>query len=143
MKLHADTLRAEPCFFLAFAVYKLETAETLTAVEKPIQALRMAMRINNISVQPDLLTTVVREVNRQRRSKSVRKRPGLLFSEVRAINADWGDPEQSLGRRTIALAICIAFLALMRFSDLTVVHMHAIYWCPEGVMVCLPRRKNN
>ena len=80
MKWHAETLRKEPQFFLAFAVYKLETAETLTAFKKPIQALRMAMRINNIPVKPDFLTAVVREVNRRRRSKSVRKRPGLLFS---------------------------------------------------------------
>ena len=50
MKWHANTLRKEPRFFSAFAVYKLKTAETLKAVKKPIQALHMAMRINNIPV---------------------------------------------------------------------------------------------
>ena len=143
MVWHAKTLRDEPRFFSAYAVYLLHTTSTITAVEKPIQALRLAMRVNGIKVQDDLLTSVVREVNRRRRSKSVRKRPGLLFSEVTAINIGWGHPSQSMGRRTIALAMCIAFVALLRFSDLAVIHIHGIYFCPEGVMICLPRRKNN
>ena len=143
MKWHAQTLRDEPRFFSAYAVHLLNTTTSLTAVEKPIQALRMAMRINGIDVKIDLLTTVVREVNRRRRSKSIRKRPGLLFSEVAAINAKWGDEKQSLGRRTIALAMGIAFAALLRYSDLTMIHIHGIYFCPEGAMICMPRRKNN
>ena len=136
-------MRDEPRFVAAFAVYKLDTGKSMTAIEQSIAALRMAMRINNVPVRPCLLTEVVREVNKRRRRKSVKKRSGLLFTEVTAINNGWGDMSQCMAWRMIALAMVVAFLSLLRYSDLCGIHMHGMYWCKAGVMICLPRRKNN
>jgi len=89
---------------------------------------------------------MVREVNKRRRSKSIRKRSGLLFEEIQAINLIWGDVKHRrnhMVERMIALAMTIAFLILLRFSDLCFIHLHGIFWCPKGVMICMTHRKNN
>lgn len=140
---HVSTFKDEPRFISAAAVHVLYENDAMSTVEKSIAALKMAMRVNNVHVAPDLLTQVVCKVNRRRRAKSVRKRPGLLFSEVQAINLAWGDLGQSMVRRMVALMMCIGFLILLRFSDLAMIHLHGIYWCKAGVMICLARRKNN
>ena len=127
----------------AFAVYKLDTGTSMTAIEQSIAALRMAMRINNIPVRACLLMDVVREVNKRRRRKSAKKRSGLLFEEVSAINSGWSDPAQLMARRMITLVMVIVFRSLLRYSDLCDIHMHGIYWCKAGVVICLPRCKNN
>ena len=40
----------------------------------------------------------------------------------------------------VALPMSVAFVALLKFSDLTVIHIHGIYFCPEAQFT---RRKNN
>ena len=143
LEWHVSTLRDDPRFFTAAARWVYERSPAITAVESAVLAMRMAMRVSGIPVGDDFVTGIIREVTRRERKKSVRKKQGVTFRLVALVNVKWGDVGAPLWRRSVAIMVAIGFVALGRFSDTVLVHTRFIYWCPEGCVLIVMRRKTN
>jgi hypothetical protein len=141
--LNARTLRLPEAkdYMVAVVCAKFFENRAATGVDVMSHAISMMCTVNNIPVPSDFRTKVVKEACRRLRRKSVRKMAGLSFSHVELINADWGAHDQP-GKRMISLAVCLAFVALLRFSDLAVINIGGIYFAECGVLICVPVRKN-
>ena len=138
----AATLRADSRYVTAAALWCFYTTTAATSVETMVGAIRMAMRVNNIPIEDDFMTSVVRSVARRQRAVPVRKRVNITFDEVTKIAKRYGSESASMAHLMIACAIVIGFTLLLRYSDLTVITIDVLYFSPEGVAVFIPRRKN-
>ena len=140
---HVQTLRDDPRFFAAAARWVYETNASITGVESAVLAMRMAMRVSGIPIKDDFVIGIIREVTRRERTKAKRKKAGVTFEMVVAFNVKWGDARAPLWQRSVAVMAGIGFVALGRFSDTVLVHTQFIYWCPEGCILVIMRRKTN
>lgn len=136
------TLKAYPRLLSALAVWAFRSNTAMTAVETVVLATRMAMRVNGITVEDDLVTKIIREAAKRTRGKMVRKKAGFTPEMINAINKAWGARDQPMAKRMLALAMLVGFLGLLRFSDIRVICISGILWLPEGVVIILPSRKN-
>ena len=142
LEFTAATLRADRRYVTAAALWCFYTTTAATSVETMVGAIRMAMRVNDIPVEDDFMTSVTRSVARRQRAMPVRKRVNFTFTEVRKIARKWGQKSATTARLMIACAIVIGFTLLLRYSDLTVVSIDGLFFTPEGIAVYIPRRKN-
>jgi hypothetical protein len=114
---------------------------TMTGPSAMAYAINLACRINGIPVGSDHRVTVILEAAKRLRTKSIVKKAGFTFEEVKQINAKWGAHEQ-IGKRMISLAVCMGFLGLFRWADLAVINVGGIFFTEYGILVCVPIRKN-
>ena len=142
LSLSAANLRANPSLFPAVAAWAYQQSTAATAVESAVLALRMCLRVNGIAYDDDIRTKAVREAARRNRTKATIKMAAFTADEVRQILELWDVPGGPLWQRMIALSIAVAFCILARWSDLRAINLGGIYWCPEGAMLTLCRRKN-
>jgi hypothetical protein len=142
LELCADALRAHKDLFPAVAAWAYQESTAVTAVETAVLALRMCLRINGIAFDDDVRTRAVREAARRNRTKATIKMAAFTSEEVRLILLRWDVPGGPLWQRLIAISIAVAFCILARWSDLRGIPLGSIYWCPEGAMLTLARRKN-
>jgi hypothetical protein len=141
--LNARTLRLPEArdYLVAVVAHKFQTSETATGVATMSHALNLMLTINSIEVNHDFRTKVVKQVAKRLRTKAVKKMAGLSFEEAKQINAKWGKHKQR-GKRMLSLAVCLGFVALLRFADLAVINIGGIFFTDEGVLICVPVRKN-
>jgi len=142
LEFTAATLRADKRYVTAAALWCFYTSTAATAVETMVGAIRMAMRVNDVPVEEDFMTSVVRSVARRQRALPVRKRVNFTYTEVRKIAQGWGQEKATTAHMMIACAIVIGFSLLARYSDLAVISIDGLFFSKEGVAVYIPRRKN-
>ena len=136
------TLRDYPQYVQSVAGWVYATTHTASAVESHILGMRLAMRINNVTISDDFVTKAVREVTRRERSKATHRRAAITVDEVREILQKWGGSKDAV-KRMIAICVGVGFQCLLRWADMALVNMMGIYWYADGCVFCLPRRKNN
>ena len=136
------TLRDYPQYVQSVAGWVYATTHTASAVESHILGMRLAMRINNVTISDNFVTKAVREVTRRERSKATRRRAAITVDEVREILQKWGGSKDAV-KRMIAICVGVGFQCLLRWADMSLVNMMGIYWYADGCVFCLPRRKNN
>ena len=129
-------------FLQALAGWAFASTTAFTGVEMIVLATRAAMRINGIKVEDDYLTKAVREAARRGRSRSIRRMEAFTASDIKMVLRKWGSRSETMVHRMIAVAMAMGFLIFARWSDLRLVSLGALYWCEEGVSVCVLRRKN-
>ena len=122
------TLLEDPRYVTACSVWCYENTTSVSAIDTMTGAVRMAMRVNSIPVREDFLTAVVRSVARRQRGKPVRKKTALTAREASLFLRKWGCKGAPLWKLMIAAAVGVGFSALLRFSDLAVVRIDAIYF---------------
>jgi hypothetical protein len=138
-----ETLRADSRYATACAMWAFESSTTVGAVTTMVRAVRMAMRLNRIEIQDEFLSSMVISVARRQRALPVRKRAGVTFEEARRILRAWATDKTATAKWFIALAVAVGFSCLLRYSDIALIRIDAIYWMGrDGCAIFIPRRKN-
>jgi hypothetical protein len=141
---NARTLRLPEArdYLTAVVAHTYMYSVTMTGPETMGYALNLMCHINDIPVVADFRVKVIKQAAKRLRTKAVTKKAGLSFEELKQINEKWGGHEQS-GKRMVALAAALGFVALLRYSDLAVINIGGIFFTGEGVLICVPVRKNS
>jgi hypothetical protein len=149
-------LRADQRYVLAAVTHKYRSDNTLTGTNMMCCAVKWAMKLNNIELDHEFHLNAIVQVARLERSGVVSKKKGITASHVRRVCDAWGNVDRlpyhafssaadkrGLRYLMMAAAIGVGFMTLCRFSDLATMCVGGIFWCEEGVQICLTIRKNN
>ena len=135
-----ETFRRHPEYVRSVAGWAYATTSSASAVESMVLAVRLCMRFNNVAVEDDFATKAVREVTKRERSKAPHRRAAITRDEVLEIVRAWAGASEC--KRMMACVVGLGFQCLLRWADMALIHIDAIYWYTDGCVFALPRRKN-
>lgn len=137
-----STLVDYPQYVRSVVGWAYATTSTASAVESAVLALRLCLRYNDIQVEDDFMTKAVQEVSKCERSKAPHRRAAITRDEVYMIMKRYRDDSDGGVKRMMACVVGLAFQCLLRWADLALIHVQGIFWCTDGCVFALPRRKN-
>lgn len=146
---------------VAYAYAKLvEKSKPLSALITACTAINFACKLNGQdAIMNDFAVSMLKTVARRQQGKPAQAKAALLREEQVAIVDGWGwgvggkgvdplstaagvTPSPCPARRQVALFVAVACATLGRFSDVSRMVASNILFFPEGVMFCIPIRKN-
>lgn len=131
-----------PAVAHSYAQLLRERGTGLHAVCTACTAINFAMTCNQ---QPDIMNDfpakMLRECVRREDGRPPKKMHELREPALRKLVDRWGFGRDA-GRRQLALMAALGRALLGRFSDLCWLQVEGIIFLPEGVLFCVPRRKN-
>ena len=142
--LTRETL-ANRMYLITAAVMKVYMASTSrTAVTRAAQACNLALKVNEIAVEPDFLVSLIRTVSNRERSAPLRQVAATTFGECEAVLRGTHQQGRGVVYRMLGVATALSFVALLRYSDLALVNLKFVYFLGrDGFLFCLGRRKND
>ena len=151
-----DNIRNDQRILIACIANKYKLDDTLTGVDMMSAAVKWALKLNGVQLEVDFHLSTIRRVAQNERTCIVNKKAGLTATQVRSICDAWGTrrlppyhrsnsskSKRDLQRLMMAAAMGVGYLTLARFSDLATMVVGGIWWCDDGVQICLTVRKNN
>ena len=145
-KLTAATLGSKTGrnYIVGAAYHAYESSTAISAVSSCIQAISLALAVSDEEPPSSFLLRVLRTVSNKNRSQAARKVAAITLEEAGMLNDGWGRPGQPIVHRMVAMALCLAFVRLLRFSDFALVNLAFIYWMGDkGFAFKIGRRKND
>ena len=128
----------------AYVKHLSEQSKLVTPVTTACTAINFAFKVNDMddTVMNMFPMKILRASIRSNRKKPVEKKTAISKTELSPCIDKWGFGRGPGERRQTALMMGMGAGLLARFSDLALIRCQGMLFFPEGVLFCLPRRKN-
>lgn len=149
----AETLATRQWFVTAAAVHAYNTSSAIRAAFSCLQACHKAMRMSHIHVVAQEYEKNLARGAKLECSTALKKVAAISWKEMRVIvkgvdpvtrrREGWGGRHMPLVLRQIALQMEMSFHELLRFSCMTLVNLHFVYWMGKSFAFNQVKRKND
>ena len=136
-------LAARPHIAYAYAQDLSEETAAKTTVAAACTAINFAMRLNGQkAIMNDFAPEMLRDVLKRQRDRPRQAMEPMSAEQTTGVLQGWGWAARRPWQRQMALLMAMSRGLLGRFSDMAQIQVKGIVFYPEGVMVCIPLRKN-